>query len=522
MLFRYADFIYKLIFWQIKIAKNEALPCIFEYNSLYLRQKIVIMEQIIGFINEGNDLLWTFIVIPLLVFCALFFTIRLGGAQFTKMGEMWRLLRHSTQAEEESQVLDDARQKRKKPISSFHAFAVSLSSRVGTGNLAGVASAIFIGGPGAVFWMWVMALFGAATAFVEATLAQLYKRRNDAEGAFYGGPAYYMQHGMHKRWMGVLFAVLITMTFAMANQLVQSNTLCEALASTTGIPMHWIGIAITIMTMLIIFGGIQRISKFAAIVVPFMAVGYILLSIIVIIMNISVIPSVIKLIVDSAFGVNQAVGGMVGIALMQGVKRGLFSNEAGEGSAPNAAAIAHTSHPIKQGLLQALGVFSDTIVICTCTAFIVLIAGLYQGDMDGIVLTTASLESEVGIWGRYFVTAAIFLFAYSTIIANYFYGETNVMFICPGSRKALFVLRILTGIVVLLGAWMTLQQTFSFVDLFMGLMTITNLFALATLSPKVFRLFADYKQQLKNKKDPVFHKSKVFTEQECKDIECWE
>ena len=453
-------------------------------------------------LNIINDYLWTHIVITLLVFCALYFTFRLKGVQFSRIGDMLRVI-----------VEKPGGQKR----GSFHAFAVSLSSRVGTGNLAGVASAIFVGGPGAVFWMWMMALFGAATAFVEATLAQLYKRRG--EDSFYGGPAYYMQHGLHRKWMGVLFAVLITITFGMANQIVQSNTLCGALADSFAIDAKWIGLTITIATLIIIFGGIRRISHFASIVVPFMAIGYVIIAVIVILMNITEIPAMIVLIVKSAFGLEQAVGGAFGMAVMQGVKRGLFSNEAGEGSAPNAAAIAHTSHPVKQGLLQSLGVFTDTIVVCTCTAFIILLSGIYDSGRDGIILTKYALEHHIGPAGGLFVTAAIFLFAYSTIIANYFYGETNIRFITQ-KMSYINLFRIITGATVMAGAMMSLQEAWSIVDLAMGVMTIVNLVAIIQLSPKAFFLLRNYIAQKKEGRNPEFHRS-MMPEIE-KDIECWE
>ena len=482
-------------------------------------------DRIIEVIDVINEYLWTYVVITFLVGCALYFTLKMKGVQFSMIGEMMRLLGQSTSINDNDNHNDNHNDhdnhndnKKTKHINSFQAFAVSLSSRVGTGNLAGVASAIFIGGPGAVFWMWIMAFLGSATAFVEATLAQLYKKRG--ADAFYGGPAYYMEQGLHKRWFGIIFAVLITLTFGLANQLVQSNTLCTALADSLHFDITWVGIVLTIATLIIIFGGIQRISRFSAVVVPFMAVGYIIIAIIVICMNITAIPGIIALIIKSAFGINQAVGGMVGMAVLQGVKRGLFSNEAGEGSAPNAAAIAHISHPVKQGLLQSLGVFTDTIVICTCTALIVLIAGLYNGDADGIVLTTQSLEAEIGVAGRYFITAAIFLFAYSTIIANYFYGETNIRFITR-HPQAVFAFRVLSGVVILAGAFMTLQTAFCIVDLVMGLMTICNLIAITLLSKKAFRLLDDYKTQRKAGKDPVFHKATLSAE-EAKDVECWE
>ena len=245
-----------------------------------------------------------------------------------------------------------------------------------------------------------------------------------------------------------------------------------------------------------------------------------IIAIIVICMNITVIPDILALIFKSAFGINQALGGVVGMAILQGVKRGLFSNEAGEGSAPNAAAIAHISHPVKQGLLQALGVFTDTILICTCTASIVLIAGLYNGDADGIVLTTQSLEAEIGPIGRYFITAAIFFFAYSSIIGNYFYGETNIRFVTK-NINAVVIFRLMTGAVVLAGAFMTLQETFCIVDLLMGLMTVCNMIAITLLSKKAFKLLEDYKAQLKEGKDPEFHKS-VLSPEEARDIEYWD
>ena len=471
-------------------------------------------------VDTLNDYLWTYVVVVMLVACAIYFTFRSKGVQFRLLRDMVKVIVDypiynkvgKDEQEKEAQAEDEL-----KKIGSFQAFAVSLSSRVGTGNLAGVASAIFIGGPGAVFWMWVMALFGAATAFVEATLAQLYKRRG--KDSFYGGPAYYMQFGLHRRWMGILFAVLITITFGTANQVVQSNTLCDALADASGVNRIWIGAALTIATLIIIFGGITRISRFASLVVPFMAIGYILLSLVVLAINITEIPAMFSLIIKSAFGMDQAVGGMVGTAIMQGVRRGLFSNEAGEGSAPNAAAIASTSHPVKQGLLQSLGVFADTIVICSCTAFVILLSGLYDSGRDGIILTKYALVEHVGEAGGLFITAAIFLFAYSTIIANYFYGETNIRFITQG-KSSINVFRIITGITVMLGALVSLQTAWSFVDLAMGTMTLVNLVAIILLSPKVFRLLNNYMQQRQKHLDPQFTRSMMPDIE--KDIECWE
>ncbi|MBO5750363.1 MAG: alanine:cation symporter family protein [Bacteroidaceae bacterium] len=469
----------------------------------------------LNILNEVNDFLWTYIVITLLVICAVYFTIKTKGVQFRSLKETWSLLKEKPK-QAGIETAPSTNQK-KKSVNSFQAFAISLSSRVGTGNLAGVASAIFVGGPGAVFWMWVMALLGAATAFVESTLAQLYKKKG--KDAFYGGPAYYMQNGLKKKWMGILFAVLITITFGMANQTVQSNTLCDALADSMGIEKIVVGVALTIMTLIIIFGGVQRIAKFSSIVVPFMAVGYILLALYIMAINITHIPEMIGLIIDNAFGLKQMGGGVIGIAIMEGVKRGLFSNEAGEGSAPNAAATADISHPVKQGLLQAVGVFADTLVICTCTAFMILLSGLYDGELDGILLTKAAIVSEIGVSGGWFLTAAIFLFAYSTIIANYFYGETNIRFITQ-KKWAVNTFRIITGVTVMLGALVSLQTAWSMVDICMGLMTICNLIAILLLSGKAFKLLNNYLEQRKQGRNPEFHRN-MMPEIE-KDIECWE
>ena len=475
-------------------------------------------EWVLDIIDMLNEYLWTYVVIVMLIGCAIYFTIRTKGVQFLFLKDMFKVIANRpiyiNKVEKENLSTEDERLKK---IGSFQAFAVSLSSRVGTGNLAGVASAIFVGGPGAVFWMWVMALFGAATAFVESTLAQLYKRRG--EDSFYGGPAYYMQYGLHRKWMGVLFAVLITITFGIANQVVQSNTLCDAVADTMGVGRDKVGLVLTIATTMIIFGGVTRISRFSSIIVPIMAVGYILLSAFILIINITAIPAMISLIVKSAFGFEQAAGGMVGVAMMQGIKRGLFSNEAGEGSAPNAAAIASTSHPIKQGLLQALGVFADTLVICTCTAFVILLSGIYDSGRDGIILTKYALITHVGSLGGLFVTLAIFFFAYSTIIANYFYGETNIRFITQ-SGKTIFAFRAITGATVMIGATVTLQTAWCLVDLAMGFMTLVNLVAIIQLSPKVFRLLDNYIEQRRNHQDPQFKRS-MMPEIE-KDVVCWE
>ncbi len=471
-------------------------------------------DKTLEMLNTVNDFMWTYIIIVLLVFCAVYFTIRTHGVQFLLFKDMVRIMLGRDKADVKSKSKIHLN---KKNISSFGAFAISLSSRVGTGNLAGVASAIVVGGPGAVFWMWIMALLGAANGFIESTLAQLYKKKGD--DSYYGGPAYYMQIGLKRKWMGIVFAILITGTFGMAYQIFQSNTMCDALSNAFGWDKIWLGIVFTLCTLVIIFGGAQRVARFSSIIAPIMAIGYIILALIIVIVNFEAIPSVFKMIIEGAFGIEQVTGGTIGAAIMQGIKRGLFSNEAGEGSAPNAAAAAETSHPVKQGLVQALGVFVDTLLICSCTAFIILSTGSLSSGLDGILLTNMAVESELGVWGRYFLTATIFMLAYSTIIGNYFYGETNIRFITK-NRMAVPVFRLVTGGMVMIGAVITLQTAWTFVDIMMGLMTLFNLIAILLLSDKVFRLLRNYLEQKRAGKEPEFHRSMMPDIE--KDIECWD
>ena len=464
----------------------------------------------IDIINVINDALWGYLIIGALVGCGLWFTWRSRFVQFRMLGEMLRLLTDSSARPQGGE----------KHISSFQAFAVSLASRVGTGNLAGVATAIAVGGPGAVFWMWVMALFGAATAFVESTLGQLFKRHHS--DSFIGGPAYYIQQGLRCRWMAVLFAVLITVTFGLANNSVQTNTICGAMEVAFGWHPSATGAALMVLTLIIVFGGIQRIARVSSVLVPVMAVGYFVLALVIILMNIQLLPHVLRVIIESAFGLNQAVGGMVGAAIMNGVKRGLFSNEAGEGSAPNAAATAAVSHPVKQGLIQALGVFTDTLLVCSCTAFIILISGVYtNSELNGINLTQVALENEVGAWGPVFVAVAILLFAYSSIIGNYYYGEANVRFIWQ-SPRAITVYRVLSGgVMVMFGALVSLDTVWSIIDLCMALLTACNLVAIILLGKYAFRLLDDYRlQKRQGIRDPEFHRSQLPELEER--LECWE
>ena len=459
-------------------------------------------------INFINDLLWTYILLALLLCCALWFSLKTKFVQIRMFGEMVRLLGESAGKPENGE----------KHISSFQAFAISIASRVGTGNLAGVATAIAVGGPGAVFWMWLMALLGAASSFVESTLAQLYKTHG--KDSYVGGPAYYMRKGLKQPWMGTLFALLITITFGFAFNSVQSNTICAAFEHASGWEHTVVGLIITVSTVLIIFGGVQRIARVSSILVPVMALGYVLLALFIVVLNITEIPAVIRLIVSHAFGWEQALGGGVGVALMQGIKRGLFSNEAGMGSAPNVAATAHVTHPVKQGLIQALGVFTETLLICTCTAFIILFSGVsINGETNGVQLTQLALTHEIGQWGNVFVAVALFFFAFSSILGNYYYGEANIRYFSR-SKWVLVVYRLLVGGMVMFGAVASLEVAWGLADITMGLMALFNLIAISLLGKYAFRLLDDYlAQKRRGIKDPVFCKKQL--PEIAADLECW-
>lgn len=480
-------------------------------------------------INTMSDVIWTYVLIAVLLCCAVWFTLKTRGVQFRMLGEMVRLLGDSATKSQGTDggagTMDGV--PRKKHVSSFQAFAVSVATRVGTGNLAGVATAIAVGGPGAVFWMWLIALLGSATAFVESTLAQLFKKK--AKDSFIGGPAYYILQGLKKPWLAALFAILISITFGLSYNSIQSNTICSAMDVAFGFDPKIVGIVLTILSLAVVFGGIHRIAKVSSVIVPIMAIGYLILALYVVLSNVNLIPQVFGVIFKDAFGITQIAGGGIGATMMNGIKRGLFSNEAGEGSAPNVAATAATSHPVKQGLIQALGVFTDTLVVCSCTAFIILFSGLdTTSGLNGIALTQAALEAEVGAFGKNFIAIAILLFAYSSIIGNYYYGEVNIRFLTgmrSGSENhrsgvALAVYRLLSGgVMVLFGAFASLDLVWSIGDFFMALLTAVNLFAIALLSKYVFRLLADYRSQKSaGIKEPVFNRSQMPD----LDLDCWE
>ncbi|KTD84107.1 alanine/glycine:cation symporter family protein [Paenibacillus etheri] len=453
------------------------------------------MQQFLdSMISVTNDFLWSKILVILLIACGLYFTVRSKFVQFGMFKEMFRVLKGSNERSKDS-------------ISSFQAFCISMAARVGTGNITGIAIAIAIGGPGAIFWMWVIAIIGSASGFIESTLAQVYKVKDKT--GFRGGPAYYMEKGLNQRWMGAIFAVLITLSFGLVFNAVQSNTVTVAFENSFGTNRAILGLIMAAAFALVIFGGVKRIARMSEYIVVVMAGIYIGAALIIMLINITELPGVLALIVKSAFGFEQVAGGSLGAVILQGVKRGLFSNEAGMGSAPNAAATATTSHPVKQGLMQALGVLTDTLLICSSTAFIILLSDAYkQPGLDGIKLTQAALSEHIGSWASGSLAIMIFLFAFSTLIGNYYYGETNIEFL-NSNKKVLLFYRYSVLAMIIFGSVAKVQLVWDLADLFMGFMVIVNLIAILLLSKVAFAALKDYKRQKREGKDPVFYKDSI-------------
>ena len=446
-------------------------------------------------VQVGNDLIWSQYLIGLLLTVGFFFTISSKFVQLRMLPEMFRALT------EKPETLNSG----EKGISPFQAFAISAGSRVGTGNIAGVATAIVLGGPGAVFWMWVIAFIGAASAFMEATLAQIYKV-HDKEGGFRGGPAYYITKGLNQKWLGILFSILITITFAFVFNTVQSNTIAESLNTQYNVSPVVTGIILAVITAAIIFGGVRSIATLSSLIVPIMAIIYIGMVLVILLLNIDQIVPMIGTIIKSAFGFEQVTGGAVGAAILQGIKRGLFSNEAGMGSAPNAAATAAVPHPVKQGLIQSLGVFFDTMLVCTATAIMILLySGLKFGENapQGVQVTQSALNEHLGSAGGIFLTIAITLFAFSSVVGNYYYGQSNIEFLSK-NKVVMFVFRCLVVLLVFVGSVVKTETVWSTADLFMGLMAIVNLISIIGLSNIAIAVMKDYQKQRKAGMKPVF------------------
>ncbi|NLR46276.1 alanine/glycine:cation symporter family protein [Priestia megaterium] len=450
------------------------------------------------FIAMLNDYLWSKLIVIFLVAIGLFLTIRFGFLQIKFLPEMVRLLGDGRKNKD----------KDKKSVSSLQAFMIGMAARIGTGNIAGVATAVALGGPGAVFWMWVIALIGSASAFVESTLAQVYKVKDG--DAWRGGPAYYMEKGLGKRKLGIAFSILITLSFGLIFNAVQANTIAASINNEFGINTTMTGIILTVITALIIFGGVHSVAKFSTILVPIKAGAYILLSLWIMIANYHVLPSVFSAIFsEGLFSFKQLFSGVMGAAVLQGIRRGLFSNEAGMGSAPNAAAAADVTHPAKQGFIQALGVIIDTFVICSSTVMIVLVSGVYKtSELTGIPLTQESLRVGLGGFAATFVSISVFLFALSTIMGNYYYGESNISFM-KHSKKTILFYRFGVILMVLFGALYSAELVWSLADIFMGLMVLINLYAITRLSKVAKAVLKDYIAQKKQGKNPVFHADSI-------------
>ena len=452
-------------------------------------------ELLHQWVQKINDPMWTGLVYVLLG-AGLFFTLATGFVQFRLLG---RSIKEMLGGRKQG---DDPH-----GFTPFQAFVTGLASRVGVGNIAGVAIAISVGGPGAVFWMWITALIGMSSAFVESSLAQLFKIRDYDNHHFRGGPAYYITQGLGQKWLGIVFALSLIFCFGFVYEAVQTNTIAVTAKAAWGWDEHAVGVALVIMTAPIIFGGIRRVSRFAEMLVPLMATLYLLMALYIIITNISLIPHVFGQIFSSAFKFEAAGGGLLGGLISQtmmiGIKRGLYSNEAGQGSAPNAAAAAEVKHPVSQGMIQMLGVFVDTIIVCSCTAFIVLVYQQPYGDLSGAELTQAAIVSQVGAWGADFLAIILFMFAFSTVIGNYAYAESNVQFI-----KSHWLLTALFRMLVLgwvyFGAVANVPLVWDMADMAMGTMAWINLVAILLLSPLAFLLLRDYTSKLKMGKDPVF------------------
>ncbi|RFF30986.1 alanine/glycine:cation symporter family protein [Wenzhouxiangella sediminis] len=444
-----------------------------------------------------TDFLWSYVLIAFLITLGLVFTIASRFVQLRYFVEMFR-------------VLGQAFKHHTGHVSSFQALTLSVAGRVGAGNVAGVAVAITLGGPGAVFWMWVVGLIGMATSFFECSLAQAFKTAEFKTSTYRGGPMYYMERGLGSRKLGMVFTLLLLFTFGLAFVALQSFTASSSLEQAFDIPMHWTGIVMTIVVGLTIFGGVQRISRVTEIIVPLMAVAYVIVALVVVGINYAEVPGVLALIVKSAFGLEEAVGGGIGAAIMMGVRRGLFSNEAGLGSAPNVAAVAFVPHPVNQGIVQSFSVFIDTAIICTATALIILISGIHEtsGVDDGVVLTQLALQDHVGPWGETFVSVILTLFAFSSILYNFYLGENSSSWMTPDNPIFFIVFRVLMLVLILWGSMQDLTTVFSFADLTMALLAVFNLIALALLMKVGFRLMNDYDQQWRAGKVPVFDPDK--------------
>ncbi|GAB3022821.1 amino acid carrier protein [Bowmanella dokdonensis] len=444
-------------------------------------------------VSTVNGVLWGWLLIAMLVIAGVWFSVRLGGIQIFQFRHMFSLLRGSSKSD-------------KAGISSFQALCTSLSARVGTGNLAGVAVAISLGGAGAIFWMWVIAFLGMATGFAESLLGQLYKVK-DVKGEYRGGPAYYIQQGLNKRWLAITFSLCLFMGYGFIFSAVQANSITDALNHAYGISTLDAGIVIILLAGVIVIGGLRGIARFAEWMVPFMGISYVLVALAITLINFDQVPGLLYNILTSAFGLNEAAGGAFGAAVKHGIQRGLYSNEAGSGSVPHAAASAtpNPNHPASQGYVQMLGVFLDTMVLCTCTAMIILLAGGSQSEqMEGIRLTQDAMAFHLGNGGNDFVAAAISLFAFTSVVANYAYGESNLHMFKLDNRAGRGCYTAGYLAMILWGSMASLPHVWAMADMALGLMTVINIIAIAWLNPTIVAVSRDYLEQRKAGRTPEY------------------
>lgn len=463
-----------------------------------------ILGELVGTVN---NFLWTYILIAALILLGLWFTYKTKFVQIRCIPEMFRLIGEGVGS-----------LPREGHISTFQAFCVSTASRVGVGNIAGIAIAVVLGGPGAVFWMWVIATIGAASGFVESTLAQIYKVKRP-QGGFAGGPAYYIRNVIGSPFFAGLFAVLISVTYGLIFNSVQANTMALSVQTSWGVSTFATGLTVAVLTALIIFGGLTRIARVVGVMVPFMAGAYLMVAIFFTCMHIDQYPRVLYEIVTNAFDFDAAYGATFGMIVMTGIKRGLFSNEAGMGAVPNAAAAADATHPVKQGLVQALGVYFDTLVVCTASAMIVLIVpGWKESGLTGIELIQHMLSSEIGSWMNHFITVVVLFFAFSSIIGNYFYGEMNMGFISK-HPAALWIFRALVVLMAFIGSVTELGLVWNLADLFMALMALVNLASIAIIGRYAYRALDDYiKQKKAGIENPEFDPKCLGN---MRGVQCW-
>ena len=448
-------------------------------------------------LEKFDDFLYTWCLVYLLAGAGIYFTIRSRFVQVRLFGDSLKCM---------------LEKKSEGGISSFQALMVATASRVGTGNMAGVATAIILGGPGAAFWMWLMAIIGSSSAFVESTLAQIYKQKDG--NTYKGGPAYYIEKALHARWLGILFAISLIATFAFGFNGLQAYNIVSSLEyyvpdiSSTPVPII-VGGVLFVIAIILFFNNTDKIGWISSVLVPIMSGMYILMGILIIILNITKVPAAFLEIFQSAFDFKSIFGGLTGSCMVYGIKRGLFSNEAGMGSAPNASASAEVTHPAKQGLAQIVSVYIDTLMICTATVFIILLTGENKNGLyDGIPLIQHSVGSQFGSIAIHIITIAVCLFAFTSILGNYFYAESNIRFITK-NKVVLIIFRILAAAMVFIGANNNMKVAWSLADITMGLEAVINIIAILLLSNIAFRTLKDYEKQKKDGKDPVFHESNI-------------